>query len=464
MDKNKFDVFNSFAGKLITRILVDIYDRVFVIIGRWGTDNYAPYEHVYCGQWQDRPWKFIMGIQNEICREVYPKWTEVALAKRPYLAQDIKYKIQNKMEAKARSLIVSEESIKTFLYYDQMFLSKRLMFPLETFIPYTAREKADLEKYPAGFARYIVEKVEYLYSKVTYNTQYNWGPKDKKVKQMRWVGMERREVEYVSRTETSERINPINRSYLFNAVIKHAPRRVKKCKWVVAQKLLDKKTAERIDLSSKWNFYSSLMSENVRIKPEWVKAVASINHTVKPRSLKGYASTVMYIRDYSEWAVRQGVILPANINVDFVRNAVEWHNDRFATKPKDPNQPMPINPKHIPELEEFRIKTAGEMVALGEECRHCLGTKFKSSNMFYVKIKDDKRSSVVCAEVDLDKGMLVQCFDKNNRTTKESKEFEDMLRKTYNLTDYTYSWYEAPHAEAILHEVEPRDPEPDAII
>ena len=84
---------------------------------------------------------------------------------------------------------------------------------------------------------------------------------------------------------------------------------------------------------------------------------------------------------------------------------------------------MPIPAKVPKELEEYRIKTRGEMSRAGRECKTCIGGMSRSQGyVFY-------RKGYVCAQV---KGKtIVQCRDRSNKTTSASKAFASFIRQQY---------------------------------
>lgn len=79
------------------------------------------------------------------------------------------------------------------------------------------------------------------------------------------------------------------------------------------------------------------------------------------------------------------------------------------------------------EIEEYRIKTVGNLIKAGRECHHCIGSyKDDDSSSFY-------RIGDICAQVRLQDYNIVQCWDKYNRVTEESKRVEEYLTKELNI-------------------------------
>jgi hypothetical protein len=407
-----YDVFKSFAGKFISKVEVDHNDMVWATVGYYGTEDYAPYEKVYCGQWQERPVNTILCIQDSITAEYLTKWTKSALLKRKGIPKEAKISIRECIAEKVKARMVGKNDLITFLYSDHLYLSKRLCLPLKVFEQFNSRELADLEKYPAGFARYIVDKVNIIKEKLPRYTFFYPAPK--------------------SKINNYNPIHHITISKIYNVVIKNAPKKVKKCKWV-CKNLTDKEVNTNLDLSNKWTFYASLAGRS--ITPQLVKVYCA-EMGVSYRKFSTYQDCATTVQDYLEYLQRNGE--HANVNVDCVRAAIRWHREIIANrKPTymvDPNTPMYVNNFAHPGLEEFRIKTVGELRALGNECHHCIGWKTESLNTFYVKATKN-RKSVVCAEVDVLNKTVIQCFDKCNKRTANSIAFAKKITEMYN--DYT---------------------------
>lgn len=72
-------------------------------------------------------------------------------------------------------------------------------------------------------------------------------------------------------------------------------------------------------------------------------------------------------------------------------------------------------------VEQYRIRTAGEMQDSGQELRHCIGVYAKSDNYLFFRKGD------VCAQLDPVTWTVLQCFDCGNTVTAKSKKFEKWL-------------------------------------
>jgi hypothetical protein len=111
-----------------------------------------------------------------------------------------------------------------------------------------------------------------------------------------------------------------------------------------------------------------------------------------------------------------------------MQECITWHKQGCPGR-NDPGDCVMFKDPNAPEtLEQFRIKTGKEMVDLGIECHHCLGTKWRNPYKYtYYAIANASRSSVVCAEVDIANKKIVQCYDKYNQTTELSKVYSKMI-------------------------------------
>ena len=83
--------------------------------------------------------------------------------------------------------------------------------------------------------------------------------------------------------------------------------------------------------------------------------------------------------------------------------------------------PMPVDDDILPELEEIRIKTVGEMIKAGIECDHCIGSYYFVYDLMFFR-KDN-----MCAAVRRNTLRVEQCYDYHNVVTDASKEFKAYL-------------------------------------
>jgi hypothetical protein len=81
---------------------------------------------------------------------------------------------------------------------------------------------------------------------------------------------------------------------------------------------------------------------------------------------------------------------------------------------------MYIDMKLSEVLEDHRIKTKKEMIILGKELGHCLGSKIDSKDLFF-------RFETVCVQINIENTLVVQCSDRKNKTTDKSNVFELFL-------------------------------------
>ena len=88
---------------------------------------------------------------------------------------------------------------------------------------------------------------------------------------------------------------------------------------------------------------------------------------------------------------------------------------------KQPNLPLPQPPTEFPnQLEEHRIKTTHDLIKAGIECEHCIGNYINSSDIFI-------RKGDICAQISRNPMRVIQCYDKFDRITDESKKFESTI-------------------------------------
>lgn len=77
-------------------------------------------------------------------------------------------------------------------------------------------------------------------------------------------------------------------------------------------------------------------------------------------------------------------------------------------------------------LESYRLKTNGDLVNAGRECHHCIGNYVNDKNSLFYRKGD------VCAQVSINTKRVEQCWDKYNKKTDASREFEQYLIEHIN--------------------------------
>jgi len=174
---------------------------------------------------------------------------------------------------------------------------------------------------------------------------------------------------------------------------------------------------------------------DVKILDGWVKAMKDLHpvnvgtglaEAVEKFIKDGYRMGLPGLRarderlsaiDYENMSVLEMI----NASVNNHRIAAE--QNRLALLKYDVNVPdreMPTLtlPEH---LETIRIKTSNEMRIAGSDCAHCIGSYYDDrSHMFF-------RKGNVCAMVSMTNGQIIQCFDRNNKSTPASKNFSSYL-------------------------------------
>jgi hypothetical protein len=76
---------------------------------------------------------------------------------------------------------------------------------------------------------------------------------------------------------------------------------------------------------------------------------------------------------------------------------------------------------YVPFLDEYHMKTGGELIDAGRELHHCIGSYANRDGLVHYR-KDN-----VCAQVDEVSGKIIQCYDIYDQVTDASKAFEEMI-------------------------------------
>lgn len=95
--------------------------------------------------------------------------------------------------------------------------------------------------------------------------------------------------------------------------------------------------------------------------------------------------------------------------------SIEEKLQLLLSEKTEPDMPIDIELSEV--LEDHRIKTKKEIIILGKELGHCLGTKVDSKDLFF-------RLDTVCLQVSIEDKRVVQCRDIKNSITDKSKAFE----------------------------------------
>jgi hypothetical protein len=183
--------------------------------------------------------------------------------------------------------------------------------------------------------------------------------------------------------------------------------------------------------------YTKMSKVNdVKILDSWVKAMKEV-HPVNIGT--GFAEAVeKFIKDgyrmgLPAYRVRDERISAINyetmsvlemINASVNNHRIAAEENRLALLKYDANfinreMPTLVLPEH---LEKIRVKTSNDMRLAGQECSHCIGSySDDNTHMFF-------RKGNLCAMVTMNTGQIVQCFDRNNKTTIASKNFASYLK------------------------------------
>src|SRR5574343_655953 len=152
-------VFQSFDGKLIDQIRVDTQDRVFVRIGHIvSTEDYAKGELVYVGQFKERPVYVVNSILSSLQLEFHNLLIK-NLKRKFKTSQCIKIREGKFYDNKKAKVTPSLSKIEDFLYSDLIFYKTRLYVSYDQLKRIPISQLKDLEKYPAGYARYIIQRL-----------------------------------------------------------------------------------------------------------------------------------------------------------------------------------------------------------------------------------------------------------------------------------------------------------------
>ncbi len=167
-------------------------------------------------------------------------------------------------------------------------------------------------------------------------------------------------------------------------------------------------------------------------------SVLQLYHKLHPTSRKKpHPASRRAVRDMLRW-IQDGHDLHARypdltkevqghgLRVALERSAYNHHQEAVIRakdnekRTADPT-PMPCSLSLPEDLEGLRLVTRGAMVKAGIECQHCIGGYTNSHDLFF-------RKDNVCAQVDR-KLRVVQCYDKGDRVTRKSKDFENWLKE-----------------------------------
>lgn len=98
--------------------------------------------------------------------------------------------------------------------------------------------------------------------------------------------------------------------------------------------------------------------------------------------------------------------------------SIEEKLQLLLSEKTEPDMPIDIELSEV--LEAHRIKTKKEMIILGKELGHCLGTKVDSKDLFF-------RLDTVCLQVSIENKCIAQCRDIKDTITDKSKAFETFI-------------------------------------
>lgn len=387
-------VFQSFDGKLIDQIRVDTQDRVFVRIGHVvSTEDYAKGELIYVGRFKDRPIQNILAISNSLMSAFLVKLSG-DIKKKYKKSQAIKI-FQNKTftEKVKLSVIPSISKIENFIYSDLLFYKTRLRVKYYTLISLPTNILIDLEKYPAGYARWIVYRLYYN----TDNYQQILTEAPPAIKRLKYCLGFNYSIEYANSIKTNSK-----KDYLISHLC-----------WIKG--------------SHTFSFVKNEDDKNPLDFNKTKEIIERIERNIK-RKLNSYKDIKKHyemVFDYISFIYNQTqlTLLP---NKETVKDAIKWHNDG-CPMPESCNKTLYEDPKRIKDLEQYRVVDSSKLYQLGKRCSHCIYNYKDSKNTFYYKESD---KSIVCAMVDYNQFRIIQCYDIQNKVTSQSKKFEHMIRNT----------------------------------
>jgi len=152
---------------------------------------------------------------------------------------------------------------------------------------------------------------------------------------------------------------------------------------------------------------------------------------VSLRSLQDFRS---YLKDGKDYSSREGY---SKVKGSFARRLMSSaYNHRLATAEgldlalermkssvkEDTVRDTPTGPTEItPIIKETYLNCKIKVIELGHELGHCFGQRHSTKNWLLNK-------GTVCAEIDRETGAIVECRDKRNIRTDESRAFEEELK------------------------------------
>lgn len=264
----------------------------------------------------------------------------------------------------------------------------------------------DLLKVPAGYARWLIDTVALRDSLYASNKMPFGKHAPKNIEKLRFLPIPSIDI-------PSEALNSRHDYYV----------------WLLTN------STRYYDLSSD---YSLLTPREIRATVIGLKVISSktaykqfCNEVLHVKAIPSMKKMDMLIRFIKDGAQLLNDDIPGTRRyngspVRILETAI-WNHQRaiendLSTNIPMPNEVMPCNKTLPPSWEDLRIKTKLDMVKIGSEMRHCLGSYKDSRDLFF-------RKGTVCAQVSVQTGKVVQCFDMSNRITSASKDFAQQLKK-----------------------------------
>lgn len=391
-------VFQNFNNCLIDQIRVDTKDRVFARIGQIvSTEDYAKGELIYVGQFNERPTHainvIIMYLQMEFRTFLLNK-----IKQKYKSSQRVKINESDYYKKKQAKVTPSLSKIEDFLYSDLLYHKTRLCINYDLLKQVSSKILIDLEKYPAGYARWLIFR-----SNNTGNTyQYIMSEAPAAIKRLKYCLGFKDSIEYASFIRTNSRKD-----------------------FYISHLCWEKGSYK---LTSSWSEHNRDYIEPLNFN-KTKEIIERIERNIK-RKLNYYKDIKKHyemIIDYIDF-IKQQTNLVLEPNKQTVKDAIKWHNDGCPI-PESCNKILYNDPRNIEELEQYRVIDSSKLYQLGKECKHCIYNCRQDHYSFYYK---ESGTSLVCAMVNYDTFSVIQCYDRMNKVTNQSKKFESMIRETLN--------------------------------
>jgi len=236
----------------------------------------------------------------------------------------------------------------------------------------------------------------------------------------------------------------------YDIILKSMPKQLFKCNYIVSMNRLARRLLkERIVIPKnliQWRWLETVTNRIANNKElvlltnkltyqdvKYYKGLRGIGKSAFAKSTLGDLKMILLdgIRIEERWLDNPYDILIHEIKGSpkkMIQKAIFNHNQQREISRQEikgqPNWNMPKPPIALPEwLEDKRLKTAHDLIIAGEECHHCIGSYTDSNDIFI-------RDGDVCVQIDRNDYQIVQCYDINDRHTEKSRDLENRINKS----------------------------------